>query len=103
MPVDIAVHPVGNPIYGQLPPAPGVPVLEGQAGLAEDTNSQVLNAPSGATLVLLATAKLRVDIRPEADAASLNAATSGMVIGANERVFFSLAKGNWILKTAVYA
>lgn len=103
MPVDIALHPLGNYIMGNLPPAPVVPLLEGQVALAEATNSQVLNVPDrGATLELVATAKLRVDIRPEADAALLDAVTSGLVLGANERVFFALAKGNYQLKTTVY-
>jgi hypothetical protein len=104
MPVDISLHPLGNLIYGNLPPAPPVPVLEGQAGLAEGTNSNVLNVPDrGASLVLVATAKLRVDIRLEADVGSLDATLSSLVLGANERVIYTLTKGNYILKTAVYA
>ena len=51
MPVDISLHPMGNLIYGNLPPAPSLPVLEGQAGLAEGADSQVLNVPNtGAAL-----------------------------------------------------
>lgn len=104
MAVDIALHPIGNLIQGQLAPAPSIPLFEGQTALAEGVNSNVLNAGGyGATLVLVATAKLRVDIRPEADVGSLDPATSALVLGANERVMFSLPKGNWILKTAVYA
>lgn len=105
MPVDITLHPIGNPVSGQLPPAPMVPILEGQSGLAEGADSNVLNVtgPYGATLALVATAKLRVDIRPNADAASLNPAGSSLVLGANERVHFFLPKGDWILRTAVYA
>lgn len=103
MPVDISLHPIGNPVHGNLPPAPPIPLLEGQLALAELTNSNVLNVTStAATLVLVATAKLRVDIRPEADVALLDAATSSLVLGANERVMFSLPKGNWQLRTAVY-
>ena len=65
----------------------------------------MLNVTSayGATLALVATAKLRVDIRPAADAASLNPGASSLVLGANERVHFFLPKGDWILRTAVYA
>ena len=103
MPVDISLHPLGNLHYGNLPPAPALPLLEGQASLAEGVDSAVLNVTAGAALVLVATAKLRVDIRTEADAASLNPAASSMVLGANERVVFSLAKGNYVLRTAVYA
>lgn len=104
MPVDIALHPLGNYVGGNLLPAPALPLLEGQTGLAEGANSNELNVPDrGATLELVATAKLRVDIRPAADAALLDAATSALVLGANERVFFGLPKGNYILKTAIYA
>ncbi len=105
MPVDITLHPIGNPVAGQLAPAPSIPVLEGQSGLAEATPSNVLNvtSPYGATLALVATAKLRVDIRPNADAGSLNPGTSSLVLGANERVHYYLPKGDWILQTAVYA
>lgn len=104
MPVDISLHPLGNLYYGNLPPAPALPLLEGQAGLAEGVDSQVLNVTTpGAALVLVATAKLRIDIRTEADVAALNPGASSMVLGANERVIFSLAKGNYVLRTAVYA
>jgi hypothetical protein len=104
MPVDISLHPLGNLIYGNLPPAPAVPVIEGQVALAEGTNSEVLNVPAaGAALVLVATAKLRVDIDLEANVGSLDATTSSIVLGANERVTFTLPRGNYILKTAVYA
>lgn len=104
MPVDISLHPMGNAVQGNLPPAPPLPVLEGQTSLAEGVNSQELNVPrTGAVLALVATAKLRVDIRPTADEGSLNAATSSLVLGANERVHFALREGNYKLLTAVYA
>lgn len=103
MPTDISLHPMGSPIHGNLPPAPSVPVLEGQVALAEATNSEVLNVPAtGAILCLVATAKLRVDIELDANAGALDAATSSLVLGANERVMFSLRQGNYILKTAIY-
>lgn len=105
MPVDIALHPVGNFIQGEIPPAPVLPLLEGQTGLAEATDSQALNVTSafGAVLVLVATAKLRVDIRPLADAASLSPAASALVLPTDQRVTFHLPKGDWVLRTAVYA
>ncbi|WP_397604962.1 hypothetical protein [Sphingorhabdus sp.] len=103
MPVDISLHPIGNPMYGNLPPAPSVPLLEGQSGLAEGVDSNVLNVTTpAATLVLVATAKLRVDIRLNSEAASLNPGASSQVLGANERVMLSLPKGDWILRTAAY-
>jgi hypothetical protein len=103
MSVDISLHPMGNTVQGNLPPAPSVPIIEGQAGLAEATVSQELNVPrTGAILALVATAKLRVDIRPTVDEALLNAATSPLVLGANERVHFALWQGNYKLVTAVY-
>jgi hypothetical protein len=103
MSVDIALHPMGNYIQGNLPPAPALPLLAGQVALGEGINSQMLNVSDrGATLELVATAKLRVDVRTEADVGLLNPATSALVLGANERVFFYLPKGNYQLKTAVY-
>lgn len=104
MPVDIALHPLGNPIQGNHPPAPQVPVLASQTGLAEATNSAALVVPkTGGVLVLTATAKLRVDIRPTADAGSLNAGASGMVLITDQPRMFSLAEGSYTLKTAIYA
>jgi hypothetical protein len=104
MPVDISLHPMGNPVQGNLPPAPSVPIIEGQAGLPEGANSQQLDVPkTGAVLALVATAKLRVDIRPAAEVALLDPSTSSLVLGANERVHFALREGAYILKTAVYA
>lgn len=104
MPVDIALHPLGTPVYGNHPDAPPALPLYGQAGLADDTQSAAIHVTKpGGRLVLVATAKLRVDIRLLADAGSLNAATSGMVLGANERVSFWLQNGSYALKTLAYA
>lgn len=106
MPVDIALHPIGTPVHGNHPDAasPVVPVIAQQTGLAEATNSNALAVPKlGGRLVLVATVKLRVDIRLAANAGALDPANSGVVLGANERCTFTLSEGSYILKTAVYA
>lgn len=104
MPVDIALHPLGTPVHGNHPADQVAPVLAQQAGLADDTQSATLVVPKpGGRLVLVATAKLRIDIRALADAGALNAGASGMVLGANERVSFSLPQGSFVLKTLAYA
>lgn len=101
MPTDIALHPIGTPVQGNHPVGAVVPRLAGQAALAAATNSAALVVPSpGAQLHLVSTVKARVDIRPTADAANLNAGTSGMILGANERVVFSLPPGSYTLVTA---
>jgi hypothetical protein len=104
MPVDIALHPLGTPVHGNHPDAQVAPAIQHQVALADATPSADFVVPKpGAKLVLVATAKLRVDIRLTADAAVLNAGTSAMVLGANERVSFFLTPGSYRLLTAVYA
>jgi hypothetical protein len=101
MPVDIALHPIGTPVNGNHPTGFVIPRLAGQAALAAATNSNAIVVPSpGGKLHLVSTVKARVDIRLTADAASLNAGTSGMILGANERCIFSLPPGSYTLVTA---
>lgn len=101
MAVDIAIHPLGNPVVGELAPAAMLPVLGGQIGLAEGVNSAVIVLDYAAVLVLVASDKLRLDIRKEADAAALNPAASPVVVPAEQRTAFALAKGRWVLKTVL--
>jgi hypothetical protein len=104
MPVDIALHPVGRPIAGNLPLAPGLPLLQSEAALAEDTPSAELVVPGmGAYLALVATVKLSLDIRLSADAASLDPSTSGIVLAAEERTTFFLPAGDYKLETTAYS
>lgn len=104
MPVDIALHPLGTPVHGNHPDALVAPALQHQVALADATPSADFLVPkTGGKLVMVATAKLRVDIRLTADAGALNAGTSAIVLGANERVAFSLTPGSYRLLTAVYA
>lgn len=104
MAVDIALHPIGTPVQGNHPVVAVVPVIAQQPGLADATDSEPIVVPGpGGRLVLVATAKLRVDIRPTAAAALLDPASSGVVLGADERVVFALQPGSYTLKTAVYA
>lgn len=103
MPVDISIHALGNPIQGNHPPAPQLPVLGGQAGLAEDTNSNDIVIPSpGGVVYLTATAKVRMDLRLALDAAALAPAASGTVLAANLPQMFSLRPGTWKLRTTAY-
>lgn len=103
MPVDIALHPVGNPIQGNHPPAPSVPVISQQTGLAEATPSADLVVPAtGAVLCLVATAKLRVDIELVGGPA-LDPATSALVLPTDQVRQFYLRQGTYRLQTAVYA
>ena len=103
MPTDIALHPLGTPIAGQLLPSPAIPVLNYQIRLPEGINSNVFTVTgSPAILVLVATAKLRLDIRANANVAALNTEDSGLVLNANERVSFVLPQGDWVLKTALF-
>jgi len=101
MPTDIALHPLGTPVHGNHPPSIVVPKLAGQVALAAAANSAPLVVPPpGAKLHLVSTVKARVDIRPTADVGNLNPATSGMILGANERCVYSLPPGNYTLVTA---
>lgn len=101
MPTDIALHPRGTPVHGNHPPSIVIPQLAGQVALAAAANSNPIVVPRpGGELHLVSTVKARVDIRLTADAASLNAATSGMILGANERCVFSLPPGSYTLVTA---
>jgi hypothetical protein len=99
MAVDIAIHALGNAVVGNLPPAAQLPVLGGQIGLAENTNSALIDVAYDVVLVLVATAKLRLDIRRQADAAALNPAASPVILPSEQRVAFSLPAGKWIVKT----
>lgn len=101
MPTDIAIHPVGNPIQGNHPPALSVPVLAEQNLLAESTDSNIFSVPaSGAVAVLTATVKLRVDIRPLP--AALNAPASAIVLFPEQPRMFALGQGTWRFRTALY-
>lgn len=101
MPTDIALHPLGTPVHGNHPSSIVIPQLAGQAALAATVNSNPIVVPRpGGKLHLVSTVKARVDIRLTADAGSLNAGTSGMILGANERVVYSLPPGSYTLVTA---
>lgn len=102
MPVDIALHPIGNPIQGNHPPAPSLPVISQQTGLADGATSSNLVVPkTGAVLCLTATAKLRVDIK--LNGTGLSAASSGIVLPTDQLRQFFLTEGTYQLQTAVYA
>lgn len=108
MPTDIALHPFGEPIRGNHPPSPVVPLLAQQKALAENTQSQTFALPQGVTgqvaiFALTATIKLRVDFRALADAGALDPGNSGIVLLADQTRFFCVPAGDWVLKTLVYA
>jgi hypothetical protein len=102
MPIDIALHPLGNPNSGNHPVFPGAPVLFNQDGLAEATPSgDIIVPPGGATLVVTATVKVRLDIQLAANAT--DPSTSGIVLIADRERAFALAKGTYKVESAVYA
>lgn len=102
MPIDIALHPLGNPNSGNHPVNPGAPVLFSQAGLAEGAPSNDIIVPQGgATLVVTATAKVRLDI--ELAAGTLDPATSGIVLIADRERAFALGKGTYKVQSVAYA
>lgn len=104
MPLDYALVDIGSPMQGNMPPAPILPAISpGQVKLAEATNSaDIVVGDGSAVLMCCANVDIRMDLRLKADAASLNPATSGVLIGAGVPRFFTLRRGTYVLKTAVY-
>lgn len=108
MPSDIALHPMGNPLSGNHPPAPPLPLLGGQTSLAENTNSGDIVVPlTGGVLVIQSSVKVRMDIVKRGDDGStfpaLAPATSPIVLMPDAPRLFSLPGGTYRLKTLVYA
>lgn len=101
MALDYAVLALGNPVQGQLPAAPALPPLAGQKALAENTDSAVIVVDRPAMLVLVATAKVRLDVQPSTGA--LDPGNSPVVLPADQRVMFTLPAGSYKLKTLAYA
>jgi hypothetical protein len=100
MPVDYAIHPLGNPVQGNHPPAPSLPLLGGQSGLADNTNSNVILLATDAVISIVATAKLRLDVQNTV--AALNPAASPLVLIADQPRLFALPRGTYYLKTLAY-
>jgi hypothetical protein len=101
MPLDYAIHAVGNPIQGNHPPAPAMPVLGGQAGLAEGAESADIVVPkTGAVLRCVSTAKLRLDIQKQPTAT--DAAGKPTVLVTDQPALFSLPEGTYRLRTLAY-
>lgn len=100
MGVDISVHALGNPVAGNLPPAPYALRLGGQKGLAVDTNSAVITLTQAAVAVLVATAKYRVDIQKTT--AALDPANSPSVLVADQPGFYMIEAGSWYVKVTAY-
>ena len=104
MPADIVLHALGNPVHGNHPPAPSIPPLAQQVSLAENTNSNVFTVPDmGAVMCLTATTKLRVDIVTVANLASINPAGSANVLPMDIPRLFYLPKGQYQVRTTIYA
>ncbi len=104
MPIDYALMEMGTSIGGNMPPAPVLPPISyGEVKLAEGTNSApIVVADGAAVLAVCANIDVRLDLRSAANAASLNPAASAVLVAAGVPRFFTLRKGSWILKTAVY-
>ena len=102
MPLDYALHPMGNLLGGNHPPAPPLPILGGQASLADNTESADIVVPrTGAVLVCSnSTTKVRLDIQLQPTAP--NAAASPVVLVADQPRLFSLPGGTYRLRTLVY-
>lgn len=100
MPLDYSFHELGTAVMGQLPPAPHLPVLGGQVALAENTDSAAIVAAGPVALMLVATAKLRLDVQLTGTA--LDPANSPVVLLAGERAVFALRRGSYKLRTTLY-
>lgn len=102
MPLDYAIHPMGNPIAGNHPPAPPLPILGGQASLADNTESADIVVPNGGAVLVCTNSvtKVRLDIQRSPTAP--NAAASPVVLIADQARLFSLPGGTYRLRTLVY-
>ncbi len=100
MPLDYAIHAIGNKVQGDLPPAPQAVRLGGQKALAEDVTSGLIAVDRPAVLICVASAKLRIDIQ-RSDGV-LDPANSPMVLLADERVFYALPIGSYQLRTTAF-
>lgn len=109
MPVDIALHPMGNHNNGQQRDAPVVPPLLSIVSLAELTDSaDMIVPPTGAVLILQGTIKLRAALlKSNEDGTSFTGSpdplTSGIVLQPDVPRSFSLPRGRYRVRTAVYA
>ena len=101
MALDYAVHATGNLVGGNLPPAPYGLVLAGQKSLAELTDSAVITIDRPAVLACTATVKLRIDIQRNGTA--LDPANSPIVLAGDQVRYFTIDKGSWKIRTAIYA
>lgn len=102
MPLDYAIHPLGNPVQGNHPPAPAMPLLAGgQAGLGDNVESADIVVPkTGAVLRCVSTAKLRLDIQKQPTAP--DATTKPTVLVTDQPALFTLPEGTYRLRTLVY-
>lgn len=101
MPLDYAIHAVGNPVQGNHPPAPLLPVLGGQAGLADNTESANIVVPAtGAVLRCVSTAKLRLDVQLQPTPP--DATTKPTVLVTDQPALFALPQGTYRLRTLAY-
>ena len=109
MPCDIALHPMGNHNNGQQRQALHVPPLQSIVSLAEATDSADIVVPAtGAVLVLQGTVKLRAAVlKSNEDGTTFTGSpdplTSGVVLQPDIPRSFSLARGRYRVRTAVYA
>jgi hypothetical protein len=114
MPLDYAVHALGNPVQGNHPPTPIMPPLATVAGLADNTPSADIIIGAATKLpVMLAvqsTIKSRLDIKPyTADPVTaaeippvLTPGTSGVVLQPDSVRIFTLQPGKYKLQNVAY-
>lgn len=103
MPTDIAIHAMGNHTQGHPPPAPIVPPLAGQRGLAENVDSDTFAVSQAVVLAVTPSLKIRLDVqRVGGGAPALDPANSFIVVQADQTAFFTIEKGAWKIKTLAY-
>jgi len=109
MPTDYAVHRIGYPISGNHPPAPSLPASGGQKSLADNTDSALITITQPSVLIASSTAKVRLDLQacdPANVAVTIPAlapTNSPVVLFPEVPRIFSLAQGQYLLKTLAYA
>lgn len=102
MPLDYALHPMGNLLGGNHPPAPPLPILGGQVSLGDNVESTDIVVPrTGGVLVCSnTTTKVRLDIKLTGTAP--DASASPVVLIADQPRLFSLPGGTYRLRTLLY-
>ena len=108
MPCDIALHPIGNPIYGQMLGTHYMPPLQSINSLAEASDSGDIVVPAtGGILVLQGTIKLRAAVLKSNEDGGFSGSPDptglGAVLQPDIPRTFVLPRGRYRVRTAIYA